>query len=82
MFPSIRGFVGKRYGNKKIDGSVSFTEFLLEEAKVAVVPGIAFGKGRLSEDILRDIHGEHRRGPKQNRRGGKNPALIPNRRKP
>lgn len=49
VFPSIGGFVGKTYGDKKIDGSVSFTEFLLEEAKVAVVPGIAFGK----EDHLR-----------------------------
>ena len=44
VFPSIDGFVGKRHGEKKIDGSVSFTEFLLEEAKVAVVPGLAFGK--------------------------------------
>ncbi len=44
VFPNIDGFVGKVYGDKKIDGSVSFTEFLLEEAKVAVVPGIAFGK--------------------------------------
>ena len=44
VFPSISGFVGKAYGDKKIDGSISFTEFLLEEAKVAVVPGIAFGK--------------------------------------
>ena len=82
VFPSIGGFIGKTYGDKKIDGSVSFTEFLLEEAKVAVVPGIAFGKGRPSEDILRNIHGEYRRGPKQNRRSSKNPALIPNRRNP
>ena len=44
VFPSISGFVGRAYGDKKIDGSISFTEFLLEEAKVAVVPGIAFGK--------------------------------------
>ncbi|MCY4262718.1 MAG: pyridoxal phosphate-dependent aminotransferase, partial [Candidatus Dadabacteria bacterium] len=44
VFPSISSFVGKTYRDKKIDGSISFTEFLLEEAKVAVVPGIAFGK--------------------------------------
>ncbi len=31
------------YFNKKISDSVKFTEYLLEEAKVAVVPGIAFG---------------------------------------
>jgi aspartate aminotransferase len=44
VFPSINGFVGKEFNGKKISGSIDFTEFLLEEAKVAVVPGIAFGK--------------------------------------
>ncbi len=29
---------------KTINNSLDLTEFLLEEAKVAVVPGIAFGK--------------------------------------
>jgi aspartate aminotransferase len=32
------------YFNEKIDNSVRMAEYLLEEAKVAVVPGIAFGK--------------------------------------
>ncbi len=49
VFPSISGFIGKEFNGKKISGSIDFTEFLLEEAKVAVVPGIAFGK----EDYLR-----------------------------
>ena len=49
VFPSISGFIDKVHGERKIDGSVSFTEFLLEEAKVAVVPGVAFGK----EDHIR-----------------------------
>lgn len=44
VFPSIKGFVGKAHKGKGISGSIDFTEFLLEEAKVAVVPGIAFGK--------------------------------------
>jgi len=44
VFPSINGFVGKEFNGKRISGSIDFTEFLLEEAKVAVVPGIAFGK--------------------------------------
>ena len=43
VFPNVSSFVGKKYGEKKITGSIDFTEFLLEEAKVAVVPGIAFG---------------------------------------
>lgn len=49
VFPSISGLVGKKWEHGEIDGSIAFTEFLLEEAKVAVVPGIAFGK----EDHLR-----------------------------
>lgn len=44
VFPSIEGLVGKEFNGKKIGGSIDFTGFLLEEAKVAVVPGIAFGK--------------------------------------
>ena len=44
VFPSISGFVGKEFNGKVISGSIDFTEFLLEDAKVAVVPGIAFGK--------------------------------------
>lgn len=44
VFPSISGLIGKEFNGNKINGSVDFTEFLLEEAKVAVVPGIAFGK--------------------------------------
>jgi aspartate aminotransferase len=43
VFPNISGFFGKRYAGKEIRSSVDFTEFLLEEAKVAVVPGIEFG---------------------------------------
>lgn len=49
VFPNIEGFNGKQYKGKTISGSIDFTEFLLEVAKVAVVPGIAFGM----EDFLR-----------------------------
>lgn len=48
-FPSIEGFIGRRYKEKTINNSIDFTEFLLDAAKVAVVPGIAFGK----ENFLR-----------------------------
>ena len=44
VFPSVGGLAGKKWSRGEIDGSIAFTEFLLEEAKVAVVPGIAFGK--------------------------------------
>lgn len=43
VFPEISGFFGKKIKGKKIESSVDLTEFLLEHAKVAVVPGLAFG---------------------------------------
>ena len=42
-FPNFSGVFGKQYNDKSIDGSLALTVFLLEEAKVALVPGIAFG---------------------------------------
>lgn len=39
VFPDVSSY----YGSKEIMGSISFSEYLLEEVKVAVVPGIAFG---------------------------------------
>lgn len=42
-FPNISTFFGKKYEDKIIGGSVEFTDYLLEEAKVAVVPGSSFG---------------------------------------
>jgi len=43
VFPNISKLFGKKYAGKEIRNSVNVTEFLLEEAKVAVVPGIEFG---------------------------------------
>jgi aspartate aminotransferase len=43
VFPNISRFFGKKYVGREIRNSVDFTSFLLEEAKVAVVPGIEFG---------------------------------------
>ncbi len=48
-FPNVSGFYGKRYNGKDINSSMTFTEFLLDEAKVAVVPGDSFG----SDDHVR-----------------------------
>jgi aspartate aminotransferase len=45
IFPEVKGLFGKR----GISDSHSFAEFLLEEARVAVVPGSAFG----SDDHIR-----------------------------
>ena len=43
VFPNVSNFYGKKHEDKIITNSLDFTEFLLEVAKVAVVPGIEFG---------------------------------------
>ena len=42
-FPNVEGLLGKSYNGKKIDSSLTLCEVLLDEAKIAVVPGEAFG---------------------------------------
>jgi aspartate aminotransferase len=43
VFPNVSGLVGKTWGEKTITDSDSLAEYLLAEAKVAVVPGTGFG---------------------------------------
>ena len=43
VFPRVAGLYGKKAGGKAITDSNAFSEFLLESANVAVVPGQAFG---------------------------------------
>ena len=43
VFPDISSFFGKKFKDKIISNSTDFTNFLLDEAKVAVVPGVEFG---------------------------------------
>ncbi len=42
-FPDFSGVYGRQWNGKTIKGSLDVAEFLLEEAQVALVPGIAFG---------------------------------------
>jgi len=42
-FPDFSAFYGKSYNGKTLNGSMDIAAFLLDEAKVALVPGIAFG---------------------------------------
>ncbi len=42
-FPDISCFFGKTLNGKCIENSTDFSKYLLDEAHVAVVPGIAFG---------------------------------------
>lgn len=43
IFPSAEKFIGKKFGDGEINDSVALAEFLLNQAKVAVVPGVEFG---------------------------------------
>ena len=43
IFPNFSSFMGKTIKGRQIKGSLDLAEMLLNEAKVAVVPGIAFG---------------------------------------
>ena len=55
----VSGAYGKRFGSRKIENSVDFADVLLDAAKVAVVPGAAFGADdcvRLSYSLsMRDM---------------------------
>ena len=42
-FPNISACYGKSFNGKAVSSSLDFTGFLLDEAKVAVVPGDSFG---------------------------------------
>lgn len=43
VFPNFSGLYGRSFKGKAIENSTDFADYLLGEAKVAIVPGIAFG---------------------------------------
>lgn len=43
VFPNIQGLIGKSFQGKRIDSSVQLSEILLDEFRVAAVPGAPFG---------------------------------------
>lgn len=43
VFPKIEALLGKEFGGKKLGNSVELADYLLDAAKVAVVPGSGFG---------------------------------------
>jgi aspartate aminotransferase len=49
VFPNVSQIYGRSYSGRKITNSTDFIEYLLDEANVATVPGIAFG----SDDHIR-----------------------------
>jgi len=42
-FPDFSSYYGKSFDGKPINGSLELGEYLLKEARVALVPGVAFG---------------------------------------
>lgn len=46
VFPDVSAYYGKKLNGREIKGSLDFADYLLECAKVAVVPGVAFGDDR------------------------------------
>ena len=48
-FPRVSSYYGKSFEGKTIDGSLALCDYLLDGAKVAVVPGVAFG----ADDFIR-----------------------------
>jgi aspartate aminotransferase len=45
-FPDVSGLFGRRFNGQALSGSAAVTTFLLEAARVAVVPGADFGSDR------------------------------------
>jgi len=43
VFPDVSGCYGRKIGEVRVDGSLSFAQACLETAHVALVPGVAFG---------------------------------------
>ena len=43
VFPNISKLLGKKYSHKRINTDVELCEYLLDNARIAVVPGSAFG---------------------------------------
>jgi aspartate aminotransferase len=43
VFPRVDSFYGKRAGDRLIDGSLAMCDYLIEQARIAAVPGIGFG---------------------------------------
>ncbi|MFB3924953.1 MAG: pyridoxal phosphate-dependent aminotransferase [Syntrophales bacterium] len=43
VFPNVAGLFGTSFKGRKINGSAELSEYLLDEADVAVVPGVPFG---------------------------------------
>ena len=46
LFPDMSPYIGREYNGQKITGAKEIADILLDDAQVAVVPGVAFGDDR------------------------------------
>lgn len=46
VFPDVSAYFGGKLAGREINGSLDFADIMLEAAKVALVPGVAFGDDR------------------------------------
>jgi aspartate aminotransferase len=46
VFPDLSFYYGKKASGQKINGSLDMADYLLETARIAGVPGVAFGDDR------------------------------------
>ena len=46
VFPSFAGLYGRHHGDRVINNSLDFADYLLNEYNVAIVPGVAFGEDK------------------------------------
>ena len=61
VFPNVKGLMGTRYKEHRIDHSTDLASFLLEEGGISTIPGEAFGADgylRLSYAVSREILSE------------------------
>jgi aspartate aminotransferase len=59
VFPNIARLYEKRYQGKPITNSTEFSAFLLDAARIAVVPGVELAT--ITSGSLCDLDGEHRK---------------------
>ncbi|GAB4251019.1 pyridoxal phosphate-dependent aminotransferase [Deferrisoma sp.] len=61
VFPNVSGLLGRRWGDREIGCPADLAAYLLDEARIAVVPGEPFGSDRhlrlsyaISDDAIRE----------------------------
>ena len=60
VFPSFKGLSGRTYKGRRVSSTAQWTEILLEDFHVAVVPGIEFGKEGVFAAFLCHVDGGDR----------------------